>query len=90
MTSADDVSFRDRYGLHGRAAMRISQLAGRFLAATTIAPPGGNAADARSLISLVSSGIRTGDVVRVAADGPDETEALAALRELLETGVCHP
>ncbi len=91
MTTADIV-FRDRYGLHPRAAMRIQQAAGPFHARLTIQAieAGGGEVDARSMISLVSSGIRAGDRIRVSADGEDEVAALAALRQLIEAGVCHP
>lgn len=91
MTGADIV-FRDRYGLHPRAAMRIQQVAGAFRSRVTVrnVDAGGGEVDARSMISLVSAGIRAGDRVRIAADGDDEVAALAALRQLVETGVCHP
>ena len=87
-----DVVFRDRYGLHPRAAMRIQQEAARFRAAVTIQglASGGSPVRAVSMISMVSAGIRTGESVRVAADGPDAPEAIAAIGKLMEGGVCHP
>ena len=91
MTSVD-VVFRDRYGLHPRAAMRIQQEAARFRSILTIQgvasgrPPVG----ASSMISMVSAGIRSGDTVRVAADGEDATDAVAAIGRLIDSGVCHP
>lgn len=88
---SSEVVFKDRYGLHPRAAMRIQQAAGRFASAITIEPIGGGPPlDARSMISLVSSGIRLEDRLRVGAEGPDEAEALAAVSELISSGVCHP
>lgn len=87
-----DIVFRDRYGLHPRAAMRIQQAAGAFRSRVTVqnVEAGGAEMEARSMISLVSSGIRAGDKIRIGADGDDEVEALAALRQLIEAGVCHP
>lgn len=91
MTSAD-VVFRDRYGLHPRAAMRIQQAAGAFHSRVTIAGMGGSSrpVDAGSMIALVSAGIRLGETILLRADGDDEVEAVAALRGLIESGVCHP
>jgi len=91
MTSHDLV-FRDRYGLHPRAAMRIQQTAGAFRSRVTIqsVTAGGAPVEARSMISLVGAGIRQGDTIRLAAEGEDEAVAVAALRALIEQGVCHP
>lgn len=90
--SSIEITFRDRYGLHPRSAMRIQQAAGGFRSRITIQrlEEGGSALDARSMISLVSSGIRQGERIRLAADGEDEAAALAALQALIEGGVCHP
>lgn len=89
MTTRQGV-FRDRYGLHPRAAMRMTQAAGAFRSRLTIAGPDGRATDVRSMISLVSAGIRAGDHVTIGAEGEDEAEAADAVRQLVEAGVCHP
>jgi len=87
-----DVVLRDRYGLHPRAAMRIQQEAARFRAAVTIreVAAGGAPVRASSMIAMVSAGIRTGETIRVEADGDDAIEAVAAVGRLIEAGVCHP
>ena len=46
--------------------------------------------DARGMLALISSGIRTGDRIRISADGTDEVAALAAVGDLIQSGVCHP
>lgn len=89
MPSAE-VVFRDRYGLHPRAAMRIQATAATFESAITLDPTGGAPVDARSMLGLVSAGIRLGDRIRIGAEGPDAAAALTALSELIEGGVCHP
>lgn len=90
MASADAV-IRDRYGLHPRAANRIRETAAAHRSRITLEPvDGGASIDAGSMLGLVSSGIRTGDTIRVVADGPDEAAALEAMTTLLEAGVCHP
>jgi phosphotransferase system HPr (HPr) family protein len=87
-----DATFRDRYGLHPRSAMRIQQTAAGFTAKLTIEglDTGTAPIPASTMIGLVSAGIRNGERVRITADGPDETAAAEALRSLLEAGVCHP
>lgn len=86
-----DVVLRDRYGLHPRAAMRIQQEAARFRARVTIQglDSGGSPIGASSMIAMVSAGVRSGETVRVAADGDDAAAAVAAIGRLIETGVCH-
>ena len=87
-----DTTFRDRYGLHPRAAMRIQQTAAGYRSTVTIEglDTGTAPISAGTMIGLVSAGIRNGEHVRIAADGTDEVDALEAVRTLLEAGVCHP
>lgn len=92
VSSSIDAVFRDRYGLHPRAALRIQETARGYHATITLEDltQGGAAVGTASMISLVSAAIRTGDRVRVTADGEDAEEAAAAIAGLLEAGVCHP
>ena len=91
MTSRN-VVFRDRYGLHPRAARRI-QASLEGLAATVSLENldgTGPSIDARGMLGLISSGIRNGDRIRITADGADEVAVTAVLGDLFESGVCHP
>jgi phosphotransferase system HPr (HPr) family protein len=87
-----DIVFLDRYGLHPRAAMRISTAAAEFTSSIRIEQlsGGGSPVDARSMLALVSSGIRHGDRVRISADGADESDAVRVLADLIAAGACHP
>lgn len=91
MTSRD-VVFRDRYGLHPRAARRIQEVLADLKAEVSLTNLDGSASrlDARSMLALIGSGIRTGDRVRIEAEGADEGAAIGAVGDLLEAGVCHP
>ena len=62
-----DVVFHDRYGLHPRAARRIqASLDGITATVSLMNLDGGDATiDARGMLALISSGIRTGDRIRV-------------------------
>jgi phosphotransferase system HPr (HPr) family protein len=92
MTVSRDVVFHDRYGLHPRAAMRISQAAARFAARVTLEDltAGSGPVEARSMLTLVGAAIRAGDRIRVTAAGDDGEAAVTAIADLLEAGVCHP
>jgi phosphocarrier protein FPr len=84
--------FHDRYGLHPRAARRIQASLDGIKAAVSLTnlDGGDSPIDARGMLALISSGIRTGDRIRVSADGTDEAAALAAVSDLIQSGVCHP
>ena len=87
-----DATLRDRYGLHPRAALRIQQAIAGKRAKVTLQglDSRGSPANAASLIALVSAGIAFGEKVRITADGDDADAVAAALRDLLEAGICHP
>ena len=84
--------FRDRYGLHPRAARRIQASLEGLAATVSLENLDGTGAsiDARGMLGLISSGIRNGDRIRITADGADEVAVTAVLGDLFESGVCHP
>lgn len=91
MAVSADAVFRDRYGLHPRAANRIRETAAGTASRITLqSADGGASIDAGSMLSLVGASIRTGDRVTISADGADEDAALATMVALLDGGVCHP
>ena len=87
-----DVVFHDRYGLHPRAARLIQGCLDGFSAKVSLEnlEDDHSPVDARSMLALISSGIRSGDKVRITADGADEVAAIGSLGDLLESGVDHP
>ena len=91
MTSRD-VVFRDRYGLHPRAARQIQASLDGLAASVSFEnlDGAGSSIDARGMLALISSGIRSGDRIRITADGADEVAVVAVLGDLLESGICHP
>jgi phosphoenolpyruvate-protein phosphotransferase/dihydroxyacetone kinase phosphotransfer subunit len=78
----------NKLGLHARPAARFVETASRFDASVTVLDEttGRGPADARSLTALVTLGVRQGDTIVLQAGGPEADAALAALRELAETG----
>jgi dihydroxyacetone kinase phosphotransfer subunit len=75
-------------GMHARpAAILVSTLAG-FDAKITIRnrDSAGKPVAGNSLLGLLSLGAKTGDVLVVSASGPQATEALASVTELVNSG----
>ena len=68
----------DPAGLHARPAAQVVRTAGRFQSRITI-NVGDRTADVKSLIAVLGLTIRPGAQITLAADGPDDTAALAAL-----------
>ena len=85
---SEELTIVNPDGLHARpAAMLVSALAG-FDAKVTIANTrtAGKPVAGNSLIGLLSLGVKTGDVVAVAASGPQAAAALDKVRELVTSG----
>lgn len=75
------VKVVDPAGLHARPAALLARLASDFDADITL-----NGVDATSVLSLMGLGVRQGDEVVVAANGPQANEALEAIKRILEKG----
>jgi phosphotransferase system HPr (HPr) family protein len=76
------ITILDPVGLHARPAAVLVQTAGRYQARVRLVH-GEKRADARSIIQLLSLGVRQGSAILVTAEGTDEEEALAAVLEVL-------
>ena len=72
-------------GLHARAAAKFVNTAGAFKARIRVAR-GDREVDGKSIMGLLLLAAGRGSAIRISADGPDETEALAALCALIERG----
>jgi phosphocarrier protein len=79
------LRIRNRLGLHARAAARFVQTASRFRSQVT-ASRDGRTMDGKSILGILLLGASQGTEIEVAADGPDEVEALDALEALVATG----
>lgn len=72
-------------GLHARPASLFVQAAARQPVRISVAREGGNAVDARSLLSVLALGARHGDTVVLSAEdeGPQAEQALEELATLV-------
>jgi phosphocarrier protein len=80
-----EVAIRNRLGLHARAAARFVHTASRFRSRVT-ASRDGRVMDGKSILGILLLAASQGTAIEVAADGPDEEEAMMALVSLVEGG----
>jgi phosphotransferase system HPr (HPr) family protein len=80
------VTVRNEHGLHARPAATFVQTAATFRSAVQVSnlTAGRGPAPAKSILSLLTLGVRPGDEVRLRAEGDDADAALSALVALLE------
>jgi phosphocarrier protein HPr len=83
------LEIRNRLGLHARAAARFVHTAERFRSRVT-AGREGRVMDGKSILGILLLAASRGSSVEVTVEGPDEREAMAALRELVEGGFGEP
>jgi len=74
-------------GLHARPASEFVKLAGQFQADLSVRnkTAGSNAVDAKSILSVLTLGVEKGHEIELIGEGEDETEAIQALQELIES-----
>lgn len=79
---SSDFTISNSLGLHARPSAQLTQLATRFASEVWIAR-NGRRVNAKSIMGVMMLAAGQGSVVTVDADGPDETEALAAIGSLI-------
>lgn len=73
-----EYTINDPLGIHARPAGMLVKEAKQFASACTITK-NGTTVKAGQLMKLMSLGVKQGDVVTVAAEGPSEEAAIAAM-----------
>ena len=86
MTEATIVVHHE-VGLHARPAATFVKTAKGFDSAITLTnlSRDGASADAKSLVQIFKAAVARGHEIRIEADGPDESEAIATLVGLIES-----
>jgi phosphotransferase system HPr (HPr) family protein len=77
------LTIHHEVGLHARPAALFVKTAGRFDADIRVSH-GAREANAKSLLQVLTLGAEQGAVITIRAEGEDKTQALEALRELVE------
>jgi len=80
---SDTLVIKNKLGMHARPAAMFVQTAARFAAEITVSKDG-NDVNGKSVMGMMMLAAEHGSSVVITADGPDEGEALAALRQLFE------
>jgi phosphotransferase system HPr (HPr) family protein len=76
-------------GLHARPAAVFVSKAARFASRIQVrnATSGSQWADAKSILGVLTLGVEPGHEVEIAIDGPDEEQAAAELKGLIDSGL---
>jgi phosphocarrier protein len=77
----------DPVGLHARPAALFVKLANKFSSNVSICnvSTSGKWANAKSILSVLTCGVKQGDTLEVKAEGTDEAEAVDALQKLVSS-----
>ncbi len=77
------LTVNNKLGLHARAAAKFVEVTNKFDSEIIVSV--GNATfDGKSIMGLLSIGIKQGSEIELAISGKDEEEAFQALKKLLE------
>lgn len=79
-----EYTIKDPVGIHARPAGLLAKLAKEFGDTVVTVTKGENTAKASQLMKLMSLGVKCGDTVTVAAEGPAEDAAIEAIRKFVE------
>jgi phosphocarrier protein len=80
-----DVKVQNSVGLHSYPATYFIQTAMKFKSSIWVERDT-RRIDAKSLLGVLSLGVKGGDTITIGADGADEVEALDAMIALVESG----
>ena len=83
-TATRSTVINDPVGIHARPAAQFAQAAGASGCTVTIAKGDGAPVQADSILSVMGLGVKQGDHVTVAAEGPAEEEAITAMKKFFE------
>ena len=82
MTEAT-TTIENKTGIHARPASVFVQTAAKFKSKVQLKAKG-KTVDAKSILMIMSMGLVKGTEVTICADGPDEAEAVAALKKMID------
>ena len=77
-------TIKDELGIHARPAGLLAKAAKAYGDTTITVTKDGNTVKASQLMKLMGLGVKQGNEITIAADGPAEDEAIAAMRKFFE------
>ena len=78
------ITISNRLGLHARASAKLTKLAGTFSCDIHLARAG-RRINAKSIMGVMMLAAGLGAEVEIETHGPDEDQAMAALRDLIDS-----
>ena len=79
-----EYTISDPLGIHARPAGLLAKTAKVFGDTTVTVTKDGNTVKASQLMKLMGLGVKQGNTVTVAAEGPAEEEAITAMKKFFE------
>ena len=77
------ITISNRLGLHARASAKLTKMAGGFKSELHLSR-NNRRVNAKSIMGVMMLAAGMGSAIEIEADGPDESEAMAALRTLID------
>ena len=78
------ITISNKLGLHARASAKLTKLAGSFKSEVHLSR-NGRRVNAKSIMGVMMLAAGMGATVDIDVEGPDEIEAMAALRALIDS-----
>lgn len=78
------ILIRNKLGLHARASAKLTKLAGGFSSEVHLSR-NSRRVNAKSIMGVMMLAAGNGAEIEIEVDGPDESAAMEALRELIES-----
>ena len=82
-----EYTINDPLGIHARPAGMLSKSAKAYTDTTVTVTKGGITVKASQLMKLMSLGVKQGDTVTVAAEGPNEDAAIEAMKAFFQANL---
>jgi phosphocarrier protein len=83
MTEAE-VLIKNQLGLHVRACSKFVRTASRFKNTEVLVSHDGLEVNGKSIMGVMMLAAEMGSTIKIRAQGPEESEAVAALKELVD------
>ena len=83
MAASATTTIENKTGIHARPASVFVQTASKFKSKVFIEAKG-KKVDAKSILMIMSMGLTKGTEITLSAEGPDEADAVAALKKLVD------
>ena len=80
-----ETTIKNRAGIHARPSALIAQTAIKF-ASRIYLEKNGNKINAKSIMGIITLAASFGSVIKISAEGPDEQEAVNAIKALFDSG----